>query len=136
MSPRSKQNLLAAMQCDALDAAKYARFAARARMDDDWELAKVFQETGDSDRTEHFCKEAELEGLIASSPDNLRNAIDAETNEIEKFTEFARQATEDGDLGIASVFEQISRDKAERRMRFEAVLADLGLHSNPETITA
>ena len=136
MSPRTKQNLAAAMQCDALDAAKYARFAARARMDDDWELAKAFQETADTERTEHFSKEAELEGLIAKSPDNLRNTIDEETKEIERFTEFARQATEDGDLGIASVFEQISHDKAERRVRFEAVLADMGLHSNPQTVKA
>jgi rubrerythrin len=136
MSPRTKQNLIAAMQCDALDAAKYGRFAARARMDDDWELAKAFQEAADSDRTEHFSKEAELEGLIARSPDNLRNAIDEKAKEIERFAEFARQATEDGDLGIASVFEQISRDKAERRARFEAVLADMGLHSNPQTVTA
>ena len=84
----------------------------------------------------HFSKEAELEGLIASSPDNLRNSIDEEAKEVERFTEFARQATEDGDLGIASVFEQISHDKAERRARFEAVLADMGVHSNPQTITA
>jgi rubrerythrin len=135
MSPRTKKNLTAAMECDALDAAKYARFAARARMDDDWELARAFQETADSDRTEHFAKEAEMEGLIVSSPENLRNAIDAETREVEMFTGFARQATEDDDLGTASVFEQISRDKAERRARFEAVLADMGLHSNPQTVT-
>ena len=136
MSPRTKQNLMAAMQCDALDAVKFARFAARARMDDDWELAKAFQETADSDRTVHFSKEAELEGLIANSPDNLRNSIDEETKEIERFTEFARQATEDGDLGVASAFEQISLDKGERCARFEALLAEMGVHSNPQTLTA
>ncbi len=136
MSPRTKKNLTTATECDALDAAKYGRFAARARMDDDWELAKAFQATADSDRTEHFAKEAEMEGLVVSSPENLRNAIDAETREVEMFTQFARQATEDGDLGVASVFEQISRDKAKRRARFEAVLADMGLHSNPQTVTA
>lgn len=136
MSPRTKANLMAAMQCDALDAAKYARFAARARMDGNWELAKAFQETADRHRTEDFSKEAELEGLVASSPDNLRDAIGAETKEVEKFTEFARQATEDGDLGIASVFGQISRDKIARRALLEAVLAEMGLHSNPETLTA
>lgn len=136
MSPRTKQNLVAAMQCDALNAAKFGRFAARARVDDDWELAKAFQETADSERTEHFSKEADVEGLVASSADNLRNTIDAETKEIQMVTDFARQATEDGDLAIALVFDQISRDKAERRARFEAVLADMGLHGNPQTVTA
>ena len=136
MSPRTKKNLMAAIECDAIDAAKYARCAALARKDDDWELAQAFQETADNDRTKHFPKEAELEGLIASSPDNLRNAIDSETKELKMFREFAHQANEDGDLRIASLFEEISRDKAERCARFEAVLADMGLHSNPQTLTA
>lgn len=135
MRLRTKQNLFAAMQCDALDAAKFARFAMRARIDDDWELAKVFQETADTERTVHFSKKAELGGLIASSPENLRNAIDDEIKEVERFAEFAREAAEDRDFGIASVFEQISRDKAERRARFEAGLADMDLHSNPQTVT-
>jgi rubrerythrin len=122
------------MQCDALDAAKYGRVAARARMDSDWDLAEAFQETADDDRTEHFSKEAELGGLIANSAENLRNAIDAEAREVNLFTEFARQAREDDDLGIASVFEQIGHDKAERHARFEALLADMGVHSNPQTV--
>ena len=136
MNPRTKSNLKAAMECDALDAAMYGRFAARARMDDDWELARVFQETADKDRTEYFCKEAELEGLVATNAQNLRNAIDAEMQEVKTFAQFAREATEDGDLGIASVFERISHDKAEQCARFEAVLAEMGIHSNFETVTA
>ena len=136
MSPRSKQNLMSAMQCDAFDAAKYGRLAARARMDSDWDLAEAFQESADDDRTEHFGKEAELGGIVASSPDNLRNAIDAETRELAMFTNFASEAKEDGDLGVAAVFERICSDKVERRARFEAVLADMGLHSDPQTVTA
>jgi len=135
MNTRTKNNLKTAMECDALDAATYCMFAARARMDEDWELARLFQQTADEDRTEYFCKEAELEGLIANSAENLRNTIDAEMKEVKMFTQFARQATEDGDLGIASVFERISRDKAEQCSRFEAILSEMGVHSNFETVT-
>jgi rubrerythrin len=72
MTPRSKTNLIAAMKCDALDAAKYRRFAARARMEADWELADAFQDTAERDRTEHFCKEAELAGVISNSARSAR----------------------------------------------------------------
>jgi rubrerythrin len=122
MSPRSKNNLLTAMKYDAFDAAKYGKFAARARLDDDWELARAFQETADIDRTEHFCEESELQGLIGTSPDNLREAIDAETKQMKMCNQFAREAAEDGDLAVAEAFEKISRDKAERCARFEDVL--------------
>ncbi len=135
MNPRTKNNLKAAMECDALDAAKYSRFAARARMDDDWELAEVFQEAADDDRTEQFGKEAELDGLISSSPDNLRNAIDAQRQEVGRFVQFAREAKQDGDLAAAALFEKISHDKAGRLARFEAVLAELGVHSNTQELT-
>ncbi len=104
-------------------------------MNNDWELAKEFQETADSDRTKHFVKRAELEGLVASGPDNLRNAIDAESKEVAQFAQFAREAAEDSDLALASAFEKISRHKTERCARFEAMLADMGIHSNTQTVT-
>lgn len=122
------------MQCDALDAAKYYRFAARARMDDDWELAKAFQRTADTDRTEYFAKEAELEDLIAGGSDNLRNAIDAEANEVKMFAQFALEARQDGDLDIAVILEDIGRQKAERCAAFEALLAEKGWHSNVHVV--
>jgi rubrerythrin len=103
-------------------------------MDDDWELAKAFEDAADSDRMEHFAKEAEAKGLIASSPDNLRNVLTSEKKEIEMFARFAREATEDGDADIAAAFEKIRSDKAKQCVRFEAVLADMGVHSNVEIV--
>jgi hypothetical protein len=69
-----------------------------------------FQKPPIKERTELFCKESGLNGLVTSSAENLRNTIDAGMKEFKMFTQFARQASEDGDLGIASVFERISRD--------------------------
>lgn len=134
MSPRTRHNLDIALQRDAIDATTYSRFAARARMDEEFELAQAFQETADRDRADHFPKEAALEHLIASSPDNLRNAIDAERQETTLLSQFAREAREDGDLAVAGLFEEISRDKAERCAKFESILEELGLHSNIQTI--
>jgi rubrerythrin len=136
MTERTKNNLRAAMESDALDAAKYSRFAARARMDDDWELAEVFQDVADSDRTEQFAREADLQGLVRSSPDNLRNAIDEQRKEVSRFVQFAREAKEDGDLEAAALFEKISSDKAEQLTRLEAALEEMGIHSSIQEVTA
>ena len=122
------------MKCDALESATYSRFAAHARMDSDWELARVFQESADSDRTEHFAKEAALEGLIKESPENLRNAIDRETRQSLMYKQFALEATRDSDLSVAAEFESICSEKEVRCARLEALLADMGLHSRVRTI--
>jgi rubrerythrin len=135
MNPRTRQNLITAMNCDALDAAKYSRFAARARMDENWHLARVFQDSADIDRADHFPSEAEVAGLISTSPDNLRSAVDTERAEAAMLRNFAEQATADGDLEAASVFRKVSRDKAERLARFEAVLEELGVHGDLRTLT-
>jgi rubrerythrin len=113
MKLRTQRNLTTAMQRGALDAVKYHRFACCARMDGDWELARAFQDTADSDRTQSLSREAEREGLIAHSPDNLRDAIEAEMKEMNVFATFACEAMEDGDLNAAALFDRISRDKAQ-----------------------
>ena len=134
MSPRTKKNLNAAMERDALAAATYERFAARARREGDWELAQAFQETADADSGQHFSKELDLQGGIASTAENLRKAIEAETMEIEMFARFLSEATEDGDLLAARAFEKIRKDKLSRCAKFEAILAEIGVHSDVQTI--
>ncbi|MFL6446707.1 MAG: hypothetical protein ACJ746_03335 [Bryobacteraceae bacterium] len=134
MNPRTRQNLITAMNCDATDAAKYSRFAARARLDENWQLARAFQDTADTDRAEHFPTEAELGGIILNSPENLRAAVDTERTEAAMLSTFAEQATADGDLEAASVFRKISLDKVERLARFEAVLGEMGVHGDVRTV--
>jgi rubrerythrin len=134
MNPRTNRNLAHAMECAAMDATEYNRFAARARMEDEWGLAKLFQDMADTDRTEYFPKEAELAGLIASSPDNLRNAMDSDRKEIKMFIRFASEAKEDGDADISSMFEKLGRDRANRYAQFEAALRTMGVHSNVWTV--
>ena len=136
MKLRTKRNLTMAMQCGALDAAKYQRFAACARMDGDWRLAQAFQEAADSDRMQHFSKEAELEDVIFHSPDNLRRAIDDEMKEVNMFAEFAREAREDVDSNAAALFDRVSRDKAESCRRLQVMLENLGVHSDSRTVVA
>ena len=102
----------------------------------DWGLAEAFQDAADGDRTQHFSKEAELEGVIGHSPDNLRNAIEAEVKEMNMFAQFAREAMEDGDSNAAALFDRVSCDKAESCRRFEAILGNMGLHTDPRNVVA
>ena len=134
MSPRTKKNLNSAMEAAALAFAKYTRFAARARMDEDWDLARELQQTAETERLEHFASEADLEGLIESSPNNLRNTIATEKKEIEMYKQFARDAQQDGDLSAAAVFERVVRDKVRRCARFQHITENMGLHSDVELV--
>jgi rubrerythrin len=134
MNLRTKKNLTGAMECAAIDAAKYNRFAARARMENEWDLAKLFQEMADSDRLDSFAKEAKMAGLIASSADNLRDAMEIDRKEVTMFNCFAREAREDGDVEIASLFETIERNRVKRYARLEAALGTMGIHSAVCTI--
>ena len=136
MSPRTKQNLLNAMKGEAFESATYSRFAAHARMDSDWDSAKAFQDSANCDRTGHFAREAALDGLVAQTPENLRNAIDAETDECKRYTQFALEARQDGDLGVATAFEDICRDKEDRCTALDGRLQDMGSHSHIKTFGA
>jgi hypothetical protein len=95
MKLRTKRNLIA-MQCGALDAAKYHRFAACACMDGEWDLAKVFHDAAVSDRTQHFSKEAaELEGVKGYSPDKSTQ-FDSRRNEGTEYVHRIRARSDGG----------------------------------------
>jgi tetratricopeptide (TPR) repeat protein len=100
-------------------------------MDGDWDLANAFEDTADWDRTWHFSKETEIQGLIGQSSENLRAAIDAEAREMNTFAQFAREAIEDGDVNAAAFFNRISRDKAESCSRLKNMVAKMDAHCTP-----
>jgi rubrerythrin len=134
MSPRTKQNLANAMKSAAFESATYSRFAAHARMDSDWDLARTFQDSADVIRTGDFAKEARLDDLVEQTPENLRNAIDAETDECKIYTQFALEARQDGDLLVADAFEEICRERAHRRSLLDGLLQEMGIHSHIKTV--
>src|SRR3954447_3157386 len=97
MKPGTLHNLTIAMQNEALAHAKYLRFAARARMEEDWDLARTFQNIAESDRTEYFAREAELAGFGKDTKENLRTAIDNHIDQVKMYTRFEEAANANGD---------------------------------------
>ena len=120
------------MKSEASESATFRRFAAHARMEGKWDLAEAFQENADSDRIGHFAREAALAGLVADSAENLRRAISGAAEECRMYTQFELEATDDGDLDVATAFQQTCRDKASQCVRLESFLSQLASHSQLE----
>ncbi len=122
MSPQTKRNLKTAMQNEAFSQAEYLRFAAHARMNENWDIAQLFQTAADNDRVEHFAEEAKLACLVADDVENLRNAIEEKRAGAATYKRFGKEATADGDFKAAALFEKISTDEAAQAKTFEAAL--------------
>ncbi|MFZ0592123.1 MAG: hypothetical protein WAM39_16780 [Bryobacteraceae bacterium] len=122
MNPRTKQNLNIAMQSEAFALAKYLRFAAHARMNENWDLANLFQTAADTGRIEHFAKEADLAGLVTNEYDNLKDAMDEKRAQASMYDRFARQAIADGDTAAAELFEKIREENVTQALAFETTL--------------
>ena len=59
-----------------------------------------------------MAEEAELAGLVGGDADNLGNAIEGESYEVETmYREFAEQADDDGDQAAASRFAKCAATK-------------------------
>ena len=122
------------MECAAVAFAKYSRFAARARMDENWELARKFQQTADTERLDRFAREAKMEDLIEGCGENLGSTIEAERKQLQIFNRFAEEAKEDKDLDAACEFERIRREKERRCARFERILENIGVHCDAQMV--
>jgi rubrerythrin len=111
MSPQTEKNLERAMAIEAFAHAKYARFAASARMNENPDLASLFQSTADLDRIAHFRKEFDFAYAPHSDVENLESAIKDKASVIDMYSEFMRQAEAAGDYSAARLFDSIRSDE-------------------------
>lgn len=126
ISARSRKNLLEAMHGEAFAYAKYKMFARHARESGNFEVADLFDRTADQEYFEHFHEEAELLSLLGNDEQDINNAIAGESYEVDTmYKEFAEQAKADGDLQVASRFEEIRQDEKSHQLAFEEALAKL-----------
>ena len=126
MNQRTQKNLVTAMQGEAFAFVKYMLFAGQARKNGHSELADLFEKTAKIERFEHLAEEAALAGLLGSDVDNLKDAIDGESYEVETmYKEFAEQAASDGDQAAASRFAEVRSDEIGHRDAYKAALIKL-----------
>ena len=130
MNQRTQKNLVTAMQGEAFAYVKYLLFAERARKNGHPALADLFEKTANIERLEHLAEEAELAGLVGRDADNLANAIEGESYEVETmYREFAEQAAADGDQAAASRFAEVRGDEIGHRDAYKAALIKLNQSS-------
>jgi rubrerythrin len=123
LSKQTQDNLLTAMHGEALAYAKYMLYAQHARSNGKKQLAALFERAARTERFQHFAEEADLAGLVGSDADNLRDAIQGESYEVETmYREFAQQAAAAGDKSVADRFEEIRHDEMGHRDAFKAAL--------------
>jgi len=126
LDQKTLDNLSTAMHGEAFAYVKYSLYAEHARKSGNQNLADLFDETARTERFEHFAEEAQLAGLVGSDADNLNDAIEGESYEIETmYLEFAQKAKVAGDTAAAALFEEIRHDEMRHRDAFKAGLAKL-----------
>lgn len=98
-------NLSTAMHGEAFAYVKYLLYAEHARKSGNKELADLFEKTANTERFEHFAEEAQLAGLVGSDADNLKDAIEGESYEVDTmYLEFAQKAKVTGGYGRGRSF--------------------------------
>ena len=129
MNKTTKDNLSTAMHGEAFAYAKYMLYAERARQNRNAELAQVFEKAAKEELLEHFAEEAELAGLAGSDTENLEDAIQGESYEVDTmYRDFAEQAFSTGDKAVGDRFAEIRQDETKHRDRFKEALAKLAKH--------
>ena len=123
MDEQTRQNILAAMEGEAMATARYLLYAEQARRNGRVELASLFEQTAKEELHEHFAELGALVGLVSDDDANLAAAIDGERYEFETlYRRFAAEAREAGDAAAAQRFEELRRDERKHAAAFRASL--------------
>lgn len=139
MNSQTRENVFAAMRCEAFAYAEYSLYARKARQNGREDLASVFEKSALERRLEHFAELAELAGLVGNDYDNVCHVIRGESYEVDKvYRRSAKQAAAAGDDHAAARFTELMRDEATIRDTFKAALQDLeaGQETNVDMIGA
>lgn len=126
LNQKTLYDLSTAMHGEAFAYVKYLLYAEHARKSGNSELGDLFERTANTERFEHFAEEAQLAGLVGSDLDNLKEAIQGESYEIDSmYLEFAQKAKVAGDTAAAARFEEIRHDEMGHRDAFKNALTKL-----------
>ena len=126
MTPKTRENLMKAMHNEAFVFMKYMLFARQARRNGRDELASLFEKVAATKQLEHFENEADLCALVGNDAENLHNAIQSESYEVDwLYGDLLKETTSAGDDAAAMHFEQVRRDEVDHREAFAVALQKL-----------
>lgn len=101
-------------------------FAEHARQRGNTELAELLEKTAREELLEHFTEEPGLAGLVRNDAENLENAIQRESYEIETmYQTLHSKPSLRATKAVGDRFEEIRDDEIKHRDAFKKVLAKL-----------
>lgn len=122
---RTLENLKMALAGEAQAHRKYTAWARRADQDGYPEVANLFRSTSEGE-TAHALGHMQHLGMIKSTRENLKAAIEGETYECEQmYPEYARVARDEGFGEIADWFEALAKAERSHANRFQKALGQL-----------
>ncbi|MFF5174880.1 rubrerythrin family protein [Micromonospora sp. NPDC000089] len=123
LDPRTRANALTAMQGEAFAHAKYLAYGAQAARTGERGVARLFRETAETERYDHFAAEAALIRFVRTNAANLRESIAGEEHEATVvYPGYAAQAERDGCPAAAALFTELAADEAVHAARFRTAL--------------
>lgn len=111
MKTRTTHNLQKAMQAEAFAYAQCSRFAAAAKIHGDCAVANTFESVAEMDRYGHFTQEFVFSSSGGSEAENLEAACKFKLFQIDMYSQFIREAVQDGETETATLFERIRAEE-------------------------
>ena len=124
---KTEKNLMTAFAGESQARNKYTYFASKAKKEGYEQIAAIFQETADNEK-EHAKMWFKLlnGGEIGSTVENLQSAADGENYEwTDMYSEFAKEAKEEGFNHIAYLFEEVAKIEKEHEDRYLKLLENV-----------
>ena len=119
---KTEENLKAAFAGESQARNKYTYWAKAAHKEGYHYIEKIFEETA-MNEMRHANDEFKLLNGIASTKENLKEAIDGEHYEtVDMYPTFAKEAEEEGNMEAARLFKQIAKVEAHHRDRYKRLL--------------
>ena len=124
---KTEQNLMTAFAGESQARNKYTYYASKAKKDGYEQIAAIFEETANNEK-EHAKLWFKLlhDGAVPSTLDNLKDAASGENYEwTEMYSDFAKEAKEEGFDHIAFLFEEVAKIEKEHEERYLTLLKNI-----------
>lgn len=123
---KTEKNLQAAFAGESQARNKYTYFASKAKKDGYVQIANIFEETAQNEKEHAKIWYKLLNGGIADTVANLKDAASGENDEwTNMYPEFAKVAREEGFDEIADLFDGVAAIEKEHEERFKKLLKNI-----------
>ena len=123
---KTEANLRAAFAGETQARTKYTYYASQAKKDGFEQIAAIFEETAGNEKEHAKMWFKLLHGGVPNTVQNLKDAAAGENYEwTDMYSQFAKEAREEGFNEIASLFEKVGEIEKEHEQRYKKLIENL-----------